>query len=256
MLELLLAVFAVIIISALCSLFEAVLLSTPVGHVEKLVSDGYAAYDRYAEAMSDVVHAQCWVHVRRRFVEAEAMEPKLSGEALDLIGALYELEEEAKKLPSPEKVLAHRREHSRPVVEAFFEAIARATEEGVLLPSNPYTKAASYAAEREAALRVFLDQPGVPLDTNHVERELRSVAIGRKNWMFCTTEVGAKYLGYVRTLLSTCRLQGVDPFTYLVDVLQRVQYHPAKRVSELIPRLWKERFAAAPYQSMLEKATR
>lgn len=221
-----------------------------------LVSDGYAAYDRYAGSMADVVHAQCWVHVRRKFVEAEAMEPRWAGEALDLIGTLYDLETRAQTLGEPEKVLAHRREHSRPVVDAIFESLGRAQEEEVLLPSNPYTKAVSYAKEREAALRVFLDHPGVPLDTNHVERSLRPVAVGRKNWMFCTTEVGAHYLGYVQGLLSTCRLHGVDPYTYLVDVLQRVQYHPASRVHELIPRLWKQHFADEPFQSMLERASR
>ena len=226
------------------------------GFAGTLVSDGYAAYDRYAASMAGVVHAQCWVHVRRKFVEAEAMEPKRAGEALDLIGTLYDLETNTHALGDPEKILAHRREYSRPVVDAFFASLARAQEEEILLPTNPYTKAVSYAKEREAALRVFLDHPGVPLDTNHVERALRPVAVGRKNWMFCTTEVGAHYLGYVQGLLSTCRLQGVDPYTYLVDVLQRVQYHPASRVCELVPRLWKDHFADELYQSMLERASR
>ncbi|MFQ5506861.1 MAG: IS66 family transposase [Planctomycetota bacterium] len=220
-----------------------------------LVTDGYKAYDNYTKAMTNVVHAQCWVHVRRGFVQAEAIEPKLAGEALDLIRMLYEQEKKAQELSSPEKVLAYRREHSRPVVDAFFEAIVEAKEKNILLPSNPYTKAVGYAEEREDALRVFLDHPGVQLDTNHVERALRPIAIGRKNWLFCTTEVGAHYLGYVQSLLATCRLHGVDPFAYLVDVLQRVQFHPAKRVRELTPRLWKEHFAAEPFQSMLDRPT-
>jgi transposase len=221
-----------------------------------LVSDGYKAYDKYAEAMAEVVHAQCWTHVRRKFVEAEAMEPKLAGEALDLIGQLYEEEEKARALGSPEKLLAHRREHSRPLVNTFFETIAQAKQANLLLPSNPFTKAVSYAEEREEALRVFLDHPGVQMDTNHVERALRPIAIGRKNWLFCTTEVGAQYLGYVQSLLSTCRLHGVDPYAYLVDVLQRVQFHPAKRVHELTPRVWTQHCAGDPYQSMLERASR
>ena len=122
-----------------------------------LVTDGYKAYDNYTKAMTNVVHAQCWVHVRRGFVQAEAMEPRLAGEALDLIGELYEREKKAQQLSSPEKILAYRREHSRPVVDAFFAAIAEAREKNILLPSNPYTKAASYAADREDALRVVLD---------------------------------------------------------------------------------------------------
>jgi transposase len=218
-----------------------------------LISDGYQAYDRFADAMSQVVHAQCWVHVRREFVKAEPMEPRLAGEALDLIGKLYVREEEAQALGSPEKILAHRRENSRPIVDAFFQTMAKAQSERVLLPTNPYLKAITYANNREKALRVFLDHPGVQLDTNHVERAIRPIAIGRKNWLFCTTEVGAHYLGVVQSLLTTCRLHDVDPFAYLVDVLQRVQIHPAKLVRELTPRLWKKRFADQPLQSMLDR---
>lgn len=96
----------------------------------------------------------------------------------------------------------------------------------------------------------------MPLDTNHLERQIRPVAIGRKNWLFCWTEIGAQYAGVVQGLLSTCRLQGVDPYTYLVDVLQRVQTHPAATVQELTPRLWNEHFAAAPLRSDLEQVVK
>jgi hypothetical protein len=125
-----------------------------------------------------------------------------------------------------------------------------------LLPSSPFAKAAAYALEREAGLKVFLEDPAVPLDTNHLEREIRPVALGRKNWLFCWTEVGARHAGVVQGLLSTCGLQGVDAHTYLVDVLQRVQAHPASAVAELTPRLWKDRFAADPLRSDLDRASR
>ena len=70
-----------------------------------------------------------------------------------------------------------------------------ARAERVLLPSNPFTAAADYALAREGPLRVFLEYPDVPIDTNHLEREIRPIALGRKNWMFCWTEVGAQYVG-------------------------------------------------------------
>jgi len=220
-----------------------------------ILTDGYEAYDRFAAATEGVVHAQCWVHVRRGFVEARNAEPTLANEALDLIGTLYELEAEARELASPEKVLAHRREHGRPIVDRFFEAIEKARDANALLPTSPYTRAVNYAMERENALRVFLDDPSVHPDTNHLEREIRPIAVGRKNWLFCTTETGANELGWVQSLLLTCRLHEVDPFAYLVDVLQRVQIHPASRVRELTPRLWKEHFASDPLVSMLDRPT-
>ena len=94
-----------------------------------------------------------------------------------------------------------------------------------------------------------LRYPDVPIDTNHLEREIRPIALGRKNWLFCWTEVGAKYVGIFQGLLATCRLHGVDPYTYFVDVLQRIASHPASRVQELTPRLWKHHFAANPLRS-------
>jgi hypothetical protein len=118
---------------------------------------------------------------------------------------------------------------------------------------NPFTEAASYALAREGPLRVFLEYPGVPIDTNHLEREIRPIAVGRKNWLFCWTEVGAECVGIFQGLLATCRLQGVDPYTYLVDVLQRVDDHPASDVAALTPRLWKDRFADNPRRSAIDR---
>ncbi|WP_238323823.1 transposase domain-containing protein [Acidithiobacillus caldus] len=69
--------------------------------------------------------------------------------------------------------------------------------------------------------------------------------------MFCWTELGAEHLGIIQSLLSICRLQGIDPYDYLVDVLQRAGTHPAKDVAQLTPRLWKEQFAENPLRSDL-----
>jgi hypothetical protein len=75
--------------------------------------------------------------------------------------------------------------------------------------------------------------------------------MGRKNWNFCWTELGAKQVGIVQSLITTCRLHEIDVYTYFVDVLQRVGQHPAARVAELTPRLWKQHFAANPLRSAL-----
>jgi transposase len=123
----------------------------------------------------------------------------------------------------------------------------------ILLPTNPFGQAAEYALKREAGLKVFLTDPDVPIDTNHLEREIRPVALGRKNWLFCWTEVGARHSGIIYSLLSSCRLQSVDPYVYLVDVWQRVDTHPALEVQLLTPRLWKEHFAAQPLGSDLDR---
>lgn len=215
-----------------------------------LLTDGYGVYDRYVELTPGVERAQCWSHVRRRFVDAEPAQADLAKQAIDLIRVLYAHEARIKDrgLAGEEK-LAARAEHSKVAVDRFFAWLRDTLRDRILVPSNPFSKAAGYAIERESELRVFLENPSLPIDTNHLEREIRPIAVGRKNWLFCWTEVGAKYVGIAQSLIRTCRLQGVNPYTYLVDVLQRVDSHPAAQVALLTPRLWKNNYAANPLRS-------
>lgn len=219
-----------------------------------LLTDGYAAYHSFAKK-TGLTHAQCWAHSRRAFFDAQTADPDGVGEALEQIRALYAIEEEIRerKLTAESKRL-HRLTHSKPRVDAFFDWVNRQFERQGLLPSSPFTQALNYVRERRLGLEVFLTDPDVPIDTNHLERALRAIPMGRKNWNFCWTELGAAHVGIVQSLIVTCRLHEIDPYTYLVDVLQRVGQHPAARVAELTPRLWKSLFAANPLRSDLQLA--
>ena len=216
-----------------------------------ILTDGYAAYASYARKVG-IAHALCWSHSRREFVDAQSTEPQGALEALRKIGALYAVEEDIRRLGlTGEAKSLHRLTHSKSHVEAFFAWVDRRLEEHGLRPTTPFTKALNYVRERRLGLEVFLTDPDVPLDTNHLERALRAIPMGRKNWNFCWTELGAKQVGIVQSLIVTCRLHGVDVYTYLVDVLQRIGQHPASRVAELTPRQWKLHFAANPLRSAL-----
>lgn len=220
-----------------------------------LISDGYAAYARYAEQNAGVTHAQCWVHSRRQFLEAEAQEPKAVAEALDWIGRLYQIEIEIKERDlAGEKKHQARLEHSKPVVDAFFEWCEDQLRRPDLLPKDPFTKALGYVISREHALRVFLEDPDVPMDTNHLERALRPIPMGRKAWLFCWTELGAEHVGIIQSLITTCKLHDINAYTYLTDVLLRINEHPAKDVQDLTPRQWKEKFGDNPLRSDLYMA--
>lgn len=212
-----------------------------------LITDGNASYGRYAKKVKEVTHAECWSHTRRQFLKAEAVEPERVGKALAYIRGLYEIEDRIGKrnLIEADK-LAFRVEYSKPTVEAFFEWLGEEQAGDSVLPSNLFSKAAVYALSREKELSVFLSDPDVPLDTTHLERALRVVPMGRRNWLFCWTELGAEYVGIIQSLLVTCRLQGVDPFDYLVDVLPRVKDPTITDYSLLTPRLWKEHFGKKP----------
>jgi hypothetical protein len=216
-----------------------------------LLSDGYSAYAHYA-AKTGITHAQCWAHTRRHLFEAQGTEPQAAAHALEMIGALYEVEARIrdKKLAAARK-LDYRLIHAKPIVAQFFAWVNQTFEAQGLLPSNPLTKALAYARERRCGLEVYLSDPDVPIDTNHLERALRAIPMGRKNWLFSWTELGAKHVGIVQSLIVTCRLHQIDPYDYLVDVLQRLGQHPASQVHLLTPRLWKQHFATNPLRSAI-----
>lgn len=215
-----------------------------------LLTDGYAAYAKFQQETQGLIHAQCWSHSRREFLKAEALEPERTQQALAQIQALYRVEDEIREQQlAAEAKRAYRLIHSQPVAERFFQWVAEQLADAALLPSSPFTKALAYVHSRKAALSVFLGDPDVPIDTNHIERQIRPIPLGRKNWLFCWSELGARHLGVIQSLISTCRLHDIHPYDYLVDVLQRVGRHPAKEVAHLTPRLWKEHFAANPLRS-------
>ena len=230
-------------------------LSPPDGAV--LLSDGYSAYASYAKKMG-LTHAQCWAHARRNFFEAQQSEPKEANQALDMIGQLYEVEAQIRQsqltgqLTGKDKQ-AMRQAQSRPIVEKFFKWVDKQFENQGFLPRSLLTKALGYARERADGLAVFLNDADVPIDTNHLERALRAIPMGRKNWMFCWTELGAQHIGIMQSLLVTCKLHDLDPYDYLVDVLQRVSIHPQSKVHELTPRHWKRLFADNPLRSDLHR---
>ncbi len=217
-----------------------------------LLSDGYDAYAAYAKKQAQVTHAQCWSHCRRKFEQALESEPEASGEALAIIGAMYRHEQiiRERKLRG-EKKQAYRMKHSEPIVQAFWRWCDGQCQRGDLLPKSLLAKALKYAMARPVCLQVFLSDADVPIDTNHLERGLRVIPTGKKNWLFCWTEIGAERVAVVQSLLTTCKLQGVNPYTYLVDVLQRISELPASQVIDLTPRVWKTKFSHDPMKSDL-----
>lgn len=204
-----------------------------------LFSDGYTVYELIAKELS-LVLGNCWSHGRRYFIEAEEQEPISTKKAVDLIREIYRLEDLGPK--DRDKLLTYRVEKIRPKVDEFFEWIKSENTRISQLPSTSYTKAVKYMLTREGSMRVFLSNPDVPLDNNHTERAVRPIVLGRKNYLFCWTEVGAEKVAIIQSLIYTCQLQGINPWDYLMDVSKRISTHPASRVNELTPRLWKEHF--------------
>lgn len=224
-------------------------LQRPNGAV--LQSDGYSAYEHYAKK-TEITHAKCWAHARRKIFDAWDIEPSQADEAPHAITVLYKVEQQIRDdgLTGQAK-LVRRQEQSKPALERFFSWIDEQFDKQGFLPSSPFLGALAYLRERRVGLSVYLDDPEVSIDTNHLERLLRVIPMGKKNWLFSWTEQGAKHVGIVQSQLATCRLHDINPYDYFVDVLQRFGQHPASLVHQLTPRVWKEMFAENPLRSDL-----
>jgi transposase len=220
-----------------------------------LLSDGYQAYDHYAKNKPKVTQAQCWAHTRRYFERAKESD-KAALDALQKIAEIYRVESRIReKIFDREKTLAYRGLHAKPLVAGFFDWCETQQQRADLVDSDLLSRALRYALRHREQLELYLQDPDLPIDTNHLERTLRVIPMGRKAWLFCWTELGARQVGMIQTLLTTCRLQSVDPYTYLVDVLQRIATHPQSRIEELTPRCWKKLFADKPLRSDLDPNT-
>ena len=214
-----------------------------------LVSDGYGACEACVESRNGAVrHQNCWIHTRRNFWEEKDSHPVMAGEALAHIAALYKIEDEIHGQPRAGR-LAVRQTRSRAAVDAFRDWCGRTLEDPALTPKHPIRKAIRCAVERRTALEVFLADPDVPLDTNWVENTLRPAKLGQRNWLFAWSELGGEHIGIINGLFVTCGMQDVAPHIWLTDVLLRIDTHPAARVGELTPRLWKTLFADSPMTS-------
>lgn len=223
-----------------------------------LLSDGYAVYSQVIDTLNSqgqhITHAACWAHTRRYFEKALNYHPKEANYALAEIQKLYKVEEYIREHAlNADDTLQYRLKHSEPIINALFNWIYEQRQRPELLPKDPLNKALAYAYERYHELKTYLNHAQVCIDTNHLERALRVIPMGRKNHLFCWSELGAQQLGVLHTLTVTCKLHNINPFHYLVDVLQRVSQHPAKDVIDLTPRRWKVLFADKRLRSDIEK---
>jgi transposase len=205
--------------------------------------DGYAGFERLT-ASGDIVLAACWAHVRRKFYEVhEATGSPIAAEALRRIAELYAIEASIRG-----RTAEHRQQirdiNTRPLIKAmkpWLEAeLARISGRSTL------AEAIRYALARWEELSRFLGDGRIDLDDNPVERAIRPIALGRKNHLFAGSDGGGIRWATVCSLIATAKLNDVEPFAYLKDVLERMTNgHPMSRLDDLLPWNWVQLKAAA-----------
>lgn len=201
-----------------------------------LVADAFPGYDKFFTHGS-ATEVACWAHARRKFVTATSSEPDLANEALDLIGTLYGIEKRGKEI-DVEARRALRRKESVPALKKLREWFA--TTRPTLLDQGALAQAIDYALSNWDALVRYTDDGRLPIDNNAAERDLRAVAVGRKNWMFAGNQNGGNAAAVLYGLSASCAAAGVNPREYFQDVLLRISTE--SDASKLTPHAWKKHF--------------
>lgn len=201
-----------------------------------LQTDGYEAYDAVAAELQ-VIHAGCWDHVRRKFVEAETVSGKspMARAALRLIGRLYHTERLARhgKISLDELLAIRQRKQSRRLRWFKRWLIKKAASTP---PSIKLGQAISYALNQWEKLIVFLDNPKVPLSNILVENSIRPFVVGRKNWLFSGSPRGAEASATLFTLIETAKANGLEPYWYLRYLFEKLPYaRNREEIATLLP---------------------
>ncbi|MBZ0153326.1 MAG: IS66 family transposase [Planctomycetes bacterium] len=209
-----------------------------------LQADAYSGYD-HLYVNGRIREAGCMAHGRRGFVKAEVEDKVNAGHALAAIRRLYAVEREANEQNlDPDALRELRQRESLPVLTAMKPWLVELKK--TTRPKSFVGKAVGYFLNQWDALCLFTGDGRVAIDNNRVERQMRCVAVGRKNWLFAGSEEGGHRAATIYSLVCTCGLLGIEPWAYLKDVLQRIAEgaHP----TTLTPRLWKAaRTQAAPH---------
>jgi transposase/uncharacterized coiled-coil protein SlyX len=201
-----------------------------------LVADASSIADR-TYCSGDINECGCNAHARRKFEDAELTERRIASEAIAFWTALYAVERKASKLDDAGR-LALRQERSVPVVADLRRWLD--SHLGRFLPKDPITKALNYLHNHWEALFRFLTDGSIPIDNNLAERMLKAIAVGRRSYMFAGNDQAAARSATFYTWVETCRLHGVDPPTWLADVLPRIATTRPSDYGDLLPKRWAE----------------
>ena len=218
------------------------------GHLQ---ADAFPGYDALYVG-GGIVEAACWAHARRKFKEAELSDGKRAAPILRRIGSLYAIEksirEEADKngwsfADSGEKGdqaeamrQKRRREEAKPILEALKRELDVLSHKTT--PKSPMGQATGYAVKNWKALEVYADNGTLAIDNNTAERDIKPVALGRKNYLFYGSEGGGRTAAALYSVIESAKRHRIRLWDYLRDAFTRL---PTMKVSELpalLPDRW------------------
>ncbi|EOZ1473492.1 MULTISPECIES: IS66 family transposase [Enterobacter] len=202
------------------------------GYRGVLQADAYGAYDALYES-GHIREAACMAHARRKIHDEHVRRPTaMTGEALKRIAALYIIEAEIRGLPPGERLTA-RKERTVPLMQSLYDWVQEQMK--TLSEHAEMAKAFAYMLKQWDALNEYCRNGQVEIDNNIGENALRSVAVGRKNYLFFGSDNGGEAAAVIYSLVGTCKLNGVEPEGWLRDVISKINAWPSNRLHELLP---------------------
>jgi len=214
-----------------------------------LIVDGYAGYDEVIR-VNGIRRAGCWAHARRKLKEALDTGAADAAGVLALVQQLFDVERpinqrvQAAEIDRGQQLelrRAARAEHSTAVVAAIYAEVERLERLRSTLPQSKLGKALGYLQSQRRPLSGFLDDPRLPIHNNDSERDLRHLAVGRKNWLIFGSQRGGEVACRLYSLMLSCKQCGANPEAYLEDVLMKVAATPASEIATLTPWAWAKR---------------
>lgn len=197
-----------------------------------LQADAYGAYDALYES-GHIREAACMAHARRKIHDEHARRPTaMTTEALKRIAVLYAIEAGIRGSP-PDERLRIRQEQSVPLMQSLHNWILEQMK--TLSVHAEMAKAFTYMLKQWDALNEYCRDGWVEIDNNIGENALRTVAVGRKNYLFFGSDNGGEAAAIIYSLLGTCKLNGVEPEGWLREVIGKINDWPSNRVHELLP---------------------
>jgi transposase len=202
-----------------------------------ICGDCYSGYVNIEDTTDGrIAFSACNAHARRYVFNARDQQPELSSEILALYRALYDIEERGSRL-APAARLRLRRQESVPLMKRM-ELLIKGDAAMKLLPKSKLGQALGYLRNNWEALKRFLSDAQLPIDNNEAERDLRRVAVGRRNWLFVGSEQGGERTAIILTVVASAHRHDLDVWAYLRDVLERLAKGD-DNLEELLPDVWK-----------------
>jgi len=206
-----------------------------------LVRDQYAGYDAVLDArvFPGRTAAGCVAHARRKFEELTkpgAGASAVALEAMQRLARVYHVEAHLKGMTAEDR-LDGRQRLSRPLWEELHTWLR--LERSRVPDGSRIAQAIDYSLNHWPALTRHLHDGAVPIDNNLIERQIKPWKLGAKNWLFIGSELAGQRAAVVMSLVQSAKLNGLEPWAYLRDVLARIHSHPSQRIDELLPHRWR-----------------